>query len=124
MPIWGPVPTLIDTWHFDAVRGPSTPSVGPLSLLWPYGPHLLQSSSSTRVTAGAAGFLTLIQSADRPDRYDEPSRFDTMPSRRNTVAPRGEASLIVVWEATKGNPASGRGLGSRSSGSFAGRKRH
>ena len=44
-------------------------------------PKVLQSSSASRFTAGAAGFLTLIQSADRSNRYGEPSRFDTMPSQ-------------------------------------------
>jgi len=37
------------------------------------------SSAASRFIAGAAGFLTLIQSADRPERDGEPSRFDTMP---------------------------------------------
>jgi hypothetical protein len=44
-------------------------------------PNVLQSSSASRLTAGAAGFLTLIQSADRPLRYFDPSRFDTIPSQ-------------------------------------------
>ena len=44
------------------------------------------SSSASRFTAGAAGFLTLIQSADRPNRYGEPSRFDTMPSQPSLQA--------------------------------------
>jgi hypothetical protein len=33
-----------------------------------------------RFTAGAAGFFILSQSLDRPLRYTEPSRFETMPS--------------------------------------------
>ena len=49
-------------------------------------PKVLQSSSASRVTAGAAGFLTLIQCSDRPARYDEPSRFETMPSQPSLQA--------------------------------------
>ena len=49
-------------------------------------PNVLQSSSALRRAAGAAGFLTLIQSADRPPRYLEPSRFDTMPSQPSLQA--------------------------------------
>jgi hypothetical protein len=44
------------------------------------------SSSASRFTAGEAGFLTLIQSADRPNRYGEPRRFDTMPSQPSLQA--------------------------------------
>jgi hypothetical protein len=40
-----------------------------------------QSSSASRVTAGALGFLTFTQCGHRPDRYGEPSRFDTIPSQ-------------------------------------------
>src|SRR6516165_7122270 len=39
-----------------------------------------QSSSASRVTAAASGFLNLSQSFVLPDRYCDPSRFDTMPS--------------------------------------------
>ncbi len=35
------------------------------------------SSSASRCTAGAAGFLILSQWSTRPARYGEPSRFDT-----------------------------------------------
>src|SRR6478609_7218427 len=55
------------------------------------GPNPLPS----RFTAGACGFLNLSQSGDRPDRYRDPSRFDTMPSTPNlqvwakTSAPSG-----------------------------------
>jgi hypothetical protein len=45
-----------------------------------------QSSSASRFTAGAAGFLTLSQCADRPGRYGEPRRFDTMPSQPSAQA--------------------------------------
>jgi hypothetical protein len=75
-----------------------------------------QSSSASRFTAGAAGFLTLIQSGERPRRYIDPSRFDTMPSQpslrrksfpssssksnahasRNTIAPAA-SSLLMSW---------------------------
>jgi hypothetical protein len=36
--------------------------------------------------AGPAGFFILIQFADRPARYGEPSRFDTMPSQPSAQA--------------------------------------
>jgi hypothetical protein len=45
-----------------------------------------QSSSASRFTAGAAGFLTLSQSFDRPNRYGEPRRFETMPSQPSLQA--------------------------------------
>jgi hypothetical protein len=38
-----------------------------------------QSFSASRFTAGALGFLTFTQYLDRPERYDEPSCFDTIP---------------------------------------------
>jgi len=38
--------------------------------------HRPQSSSASRFTAGAFGFLTLIQCLERPDRYSKPTRFD------------------------------------------------
>jgi hypothetical protein len=41
------------------------------------------STSRARIVAGLSGFLTLIQSAERPDLYGAPSRFETMPSRRS-----------------------------------------
>jgi len=40
--------------------------------------HFAQSSSASRLTAGAAGFLLLSQCRERPERQGEPSRFDTM----------------------------------------------
>src|SRR5207249_10615442 len=52
-----------------------------------------QSSSASRRTASHAGFLLLSQSGERPERYGESFRFDTMPSRpilqawANTVEP-------------------------------------
>ena len=46
----------------------------------------LQSSSASRFTAGAAGFLILSQWSTRPDRYGIPSRFDTMPSHPSAQA--------------------------------------
>jgi hypothetical protein len=46
-----------------------------------------QSSSASRSTAGAAGFLRFwSQSRERPDRYAEPSRFDTIPSEPSLQA--------------------------------------
>jgi hypothetical protein len=44
------------------------------------------SSSASRVTAGAAGFLTFTQQSARPERYGEPRRFDTMPSQPSAQA--------------------------------------
>jgi hypothetical protein len=41
-----------------------------------------------RRTAGAARFLTLSQCFDRPERYAEPSRFDTRPSQPSLQACR------------------------------------
>ena len=38
--------------------------------------------SMTLVAAGASGFLTLIQSGERPERYGRSRRFATMPSSR------------------------------------------
>jgi hypothetical protein len=52
-----------------------------------------QSSSASRFTAGARGFLTLSQCGERPERYAEPSRLETMPSQPslhaclNTMSP-------------------------------------
>jgi hypothetical protein len=43
--------------------------------------HRPHSSSASRFTAGASGFLLLIQSGERPDLYRESFRFETMPSR-------------------------------------------
>src|SRR6202040_772671 len=40
-----------------------------------------QSSSANRVTAGTLGFLAFTQARERPELYDEPLRFDTIPSR-------------------------------------------
>jgi hypothetical protein len=44
------------------------------------------SSSASRRTAGAAGFMILTQQSTRPERYGEPSRFDTMPSQPSAQA--------------------------------------
>jgi hypothetical protein len=35
---------------------------------------------ASRLTAGASGFLNFIQSGVRPDRYRDPSLFETIPS--------------------------------------------
>jgi hypothetical protein len=48
--------------------------------------HLLQSSSASRVTAGAAEFLTFTQQSARPERYSDPRRFETMPSQPSAQA--------------------------------------
>ena len=51
-----------------------------------------QSSSASRLTAGAAGFLLLTQCRERPERYIEPLRFDTMPS----------SPILQAWAKTVG----------------------
>ena len=43
--------------------------------------HRPQSSSASRFTAGCCGFLLFTQYRKRPERYGDPSRFDTMPSK-------------------------------------------
>src|SRR5262249_32620838 len=62
-------------------------SFGPYIMMrfWPPGhAHLRrdQSSSASRFTAGAFAFFILSQSGERPERYIECLRFDTMPSLR------------------------------------------
>ena len=47
---------------------------------------LPQSSSASRCTAGAAGFLNLSQCRVRPLTYGEPRRFDTIPSQPSLQA--------------------------------------
>jgi hypothetical protein len=53
-----------------------------------------------RLTAGEAGFLTLIQSNVRPERYGEPLRLETMPSTPHHagVPKYGPVRLDVVGE--------------------------
>jgi hypothetical protein len=64
-------------------------------------PFHRQSSSASRRTAGDAGFLTLSQCAERPARYGEPKRFETMPSQ-----PSAHACDAIVWEPQElGQPA-------------------
>jgi len=43
------------------------------------GRRQFQSSSASRVTAGAGGFLIFSQLTTRSDWYAEPKRFDTIP---------------------------------------------
>jgi hypothetical protein len=40
--------------------------------------RLLQSSSASLFTTGAFGFLTFTQCGERPERYGESIRFETM----------------------------------------------
>jgi hypothetical protein len=47
---------------------------------------LFQSSSASRVAAGATGFLTFIQQPARPPGYRDPRRFDTIPSQPSAQA--------------------------------------
>jgi putative SOS response-associated peptidase YedK len=56
--------------------------------------HLPQFSWASRVTAGAAGFLTFIQQPVQPAWYGEPRRFDTMPSQPST--PKGGRKPIIA----------------------------
>jgi hypothetical protein len=46
---------------------------------------------SFRFTAGAFGFLLLVQCGERPELYAEPRRFDTIPSRPSLPASRAVA---------------------------------
>jgi hypothetical protein len=57
------------------------------------GDHRPQSSSASRVTTGALGFLNLTQCGKRPERYTEPSQFDAVSSQpiRATRGKRGGA---------------------------------
>jgi len=48
----------------------------------------LSHHSITLLAAGAAGFLTLIQSLVRPDRYGLSRRLATMPRAPMPIAPR------------------------------------
>jgi hypothetical protein len=52
----------------------------------PHNSPLPQSSSASRFTAGAFGFLLLIQWRERPEEYGESRRFDTIPSRPSLQA--------------------------------------
>src|SRR5499433_1601128 len=53
---------------------------------------LCHSSSASRFTAGAAAFFILSQSGERPERYIESFRFDTMPS----------SPILHAWAKTVG----------------------
>src|SRR5262249_20673711 len=53
---------------------------------------LPQSSSASRVTAGAFGLFILCQSGERPERYGESFLFDTMPS----------SPILHAWAKTVG----------------------
>jgi hypothetical protein len=44
-----------------------------------------QSSSASRFTTGAFGFLLLTQCRDRPELYGESRRFETIPSARASI---------------------------------------
>jgi hypothetical protein len=59
---------------------------------------LPQSSSASRFTAGAAGFLNFSQSFERPERQREPSRFDTMPSRLEPASVANSLSVSVSYK--------------------------
>src|SRR5215472_6872212 len=77
--------------EFDKMREvPFGPKADGLPLVT--ATHLVQSSSASRFTAGAARFFILSQSGERPERYIESLRFDTMPSR----------SILQAWAKTVG----------------------
>jgi hypothetical protein len=63
-----------DRWLSPSPRQDGSPAAR--SGCPPYRP---QSSSASRFTAGPAGFLNFSQSGERPDRYRDPSRFETIP---------------------------------------------
>src|SRR5262249_6267736 len=64
-----------------------------LALLHCLNPSLEpQSSSPSRRTAGASEFFILSQSGERPERYIESLRFDTMPS----------SPILQAWAKTVG----------------------
>ena len=77
--------------EFDKMREvPFGPKADGLPLVT--ATHLVQSSSASRFTAGAARFFILSQSGERPERYIESLRFDTMPSR-----PSLQASIYSIY---------------------------
>jgi hypothetical protein len=55
-----------------------------------------QSSSASRLTAGAFGFLTFTQCGDRPERYGEPGRFLTIPVQRSLQASRNTVCAVLL----------------------------
>src|SRR5262249_42480885 len=71
--------------------------------------HLPQSSSASRFTAGASVFFILSQSGERPERYIESLRFDTMPSSPH-LAGVGEDGRAVALDMLV-EPDAGAGLG-------------
>src|SRR5215468_12384455 len=76
-----------------AVRRPGVDAEGEvISRRGHLRPLLPQSSSSSRFTAGAAGFFIFSQSGERPERYIESLRFDTMPS----------SPILQAWAKTVG----------------------
>ena len=80
---------------FSGIAAPR-PSTGALTASFLFGPApdccfaALDPmwGSASPVTAGALGFLTFTQYLDRPERYGEPSCFDTMPSQPNRPTSR------------------------------------
>src|SRR4051812_16273481 len=58
-----------------------------------YFSYFAQSSSASRRTAGASGFLNFSQSCDRPEWLRDPSRLDTIPSKPILQACWNTASL-------------------------------
>src|SRR5262245_11002488 len=76
-----------------AVRCPSIDAEGEVSSRRGHlRPLLPQSSSASRFTAGAARFFILSQSGERPERYIESLRFDTMAS----------SPILQAWAKTVG----------------------
>jgi hypothetical protein len=91
---------------------------------------LPQSSSASRRTASHAGFLLLSQSGERPERYVDIFRFDTMPSSPH-LAGMSEAGRpvrfdVLVEPDARGRLGQGRGkrgLAAPPAGRGAGRRR-
>jgi hypothetical protein len=62
-----------------------------------FADHSPQFSSASRFTAGAAGFLLLIQSGERPDLYRESFRFDTIPSKAELAGmPEDQRAVLAL----------------------------
>jgi hypothetical protein len=80
-----------------------------------------QSSSASRRTVGATGFLILSQWSDRPERYGEPSCLDTMPSEPTCKREGDPASwanakrVFYMKRASSTNDKQNRSAGSISS---------
>src|SRR5215469_15558027 len=57
-----------------------------------------QSSSASRFTAGAFGFLIFTRCGDLPERQVEPSRFEKACPRSQACRPRAEHNRAILRE--------------------------